>query len=209
MNYPTLNQSPIPGNGYNPILPMIKFFTQGDPELLAALQPVPDPEGLAEWYSALPADEQKLELSAEVDERLEAVLRLSSIAETKNPPRNTKETIADCSIPEWEFIVKPALRAWLEQRRNPDRNVPERYILTGWLEGNTEQEWSLLVPDEAGNLSLAQGTAEAMPRLSRHSLCQFHVTRDRRDAPYVLWHINTIGLTAQEAGRRRAPAYPY
>ena len=201
---PTLN---LPRNldlDPNPLLSIIRRIKPDDPEAIARLQPIPNPQELAEWIRANHLRPEVLYATSEMYERREFAVQVRQLHD-HDIPGHTASILDDPSMTGWDFIVKPLLLAWLEDQENPDRTtVPERFIITGWLHHHAAEanQWSLLVPKPLGRLEPVHGTAAALPPLQPGQLYEFHTSRDHPEEPHRLWHINTLNLTPAQAGIR-------
>ena len=204
MKTPTLNNISNPDQESNPILRIIRFMLRDEPEDIAAVQPAPTPDEMAQWLRENALREEILDAVSETWEHRDAVARM--LPEDRDPPpRNTGDMLRNTSAAEWEFIVMPIIRAWLADHKSPERTVPERFVITGWLSEYREADnsWTLLTPGEDKSLQRVQGTAEALPPLKPGALYEFHTSRDRENAPHTLWHINTRDLNPENAGIHR------
>lgn len=202
---PTLNYTTHLDLDPNPILPIVRRIKLNDPETLARLQPIPNPQELTEWIRANALRHEIARAISETYERREFATEVKQLQDSAIPGF-TADILNDPSLTGWDFIVKPLALAWLDDQENPDRTtVPERFILTGWLHhaATDDKEWSLLVPDPLGRLEPVHGTAAALPPLQHGTLYQFHTSRDRTGEPHRLWHINTLNLTPDQAGIRQ------
>ena len=159
---------------------------------------------MAQWLRDNALREEILDAISETWERRDAVARILP-EEGEPPPRNTGDMLRNTSTTEWEFIVMPLIRAWLADHTSPERTVPERFVITGWLSeySKADNSWTLLAPGEDKSLHQARGTAEALPPLKPGALYEFHTSRDRENAPHRLWHVNTRDLNPENAGIRR------
>ena len=204
MTAPTLNNASNLDRENNPILRTIQFLLRDEPEEIAAVQPVPGPDEMAQWLRENAFREEILDAVSETRERRDAVARMLPENE-ETPPRNTGDMLRNTSGTEWEFIVMPVIRAWLADQTSPERTVPERFVITGWLSEyrDAENSWTLLAPGDDKSLQQVRGTAEPLPPLKPGTLYEFHTSRDRENAPHRLWHINTRDLNPENAGIRR------
>lgn len=145
MTAPTLNNASNLDQDGNPILRTIRFLLRDEPEDIAAVRPVPGPEEMAQWLRENAFREEILDAVSETWERRDAVARMLP-EDREPPPRNTGDMLRNTSSTEWEFIVMPLIRAWLADHTSPERTVPERFVITGWLWEYREADnsWTLL-----------------------------------------------------------------
>ena len=204
MTAPTLNNASNLDRESNPILHTVRFLLRNEPEDIATVQPVPGPHEMAQWLRENAFREDILDAVSETWERRDAVARMLP-EDREPPPGNTGDMLRTTSGTEWEFIVMPIIRAWLADHTGPERTVPERFVITGWLSeyGEADNSWTLLTPGDDRSLHQVRGTAEALPPLKPGTLYEFHTSRDRENAPHRLWHINTRDLNPENAGIRR------
>lgn len=186
---------PITRAVYNEVL--------GQSESLAAVQPVPTPDELAQWIQANTCKPEALDAVSEMRERRDAVERILSVTDSKPIPRFTGDLIRETSTPEWSFIVQPVIRAWTDAQRDPDLTVPERFVITGWLQESNDEAWTLLAPGANGELETVSGGAEGLMPLAKGNLYEFHASRTSRNSPHRLWHVNTLNLNPADASIRR------
>ena len=184
---PTLNNISNLDRDSNPILRTIRLLLRDEPKDIAAIQPVPGPHEMVQWLRENAFSDEILDAVSETWERRDAVAGM--LPENQEPPpRNASDMLRNTPTTEWEFIVMPLIRAWLADHTSPERTVPERFVITGWLSEYREADnsWTLLAPGEDKSLQQVRGTAESLPPLKPGALYGFHTSRDRENGHHTL-----------------------